>query len=63
MIIIGVFVLLVTIAGGVLYSQQERLTQMAVKELNKPFAGELVIKSSSISPFSNFPYISIDHFT
>lgn len=59
MIITGVFLLLVTIAGGILYSQQERLTQMAVKELNKQFAGELVIKSSSISPFSNFPYISI----
>lgn len=59
LIIIGVFLLLVTIAGGILYSQQERLTQMAVKELNKEFAGELVIDRSSISPFSNFPYISI----
>jgi hypothetical protein len=59
LIITGVFLLLVTIAGGILYSQQERLTQMAVKELNKQFAGELVISSSSISPFSNFPYISI----
>jgi AsmA-like C-terminal region len=59
LIITGVFLLLVTIAGGILYSQQERLTQMAVKELNKQFAGELVIERSSISPFSNFPYISI----
>lgn len=59
LIIIGIFLLLITIAGGILYSQQERLTQMAVKELNKQFAGELVIERSSISPFSNFPYISI----
>lgn len=58
-IIAAIFLLLITVAGGILYSQQERLTQMAVKELNKQFAGELVITSSSISPFSNFPYISI----
>ncbi|HWV65458.1 AsmA-like C-terminal region-containing protein [Chitinophaga sp.] len=59
LIITGVFLLVMTIAGGILYSQQERLTQMAVKELNKQFAGELVITKSSISPFNNFPYISI----
>ncbi|RFS19504.1 AsmA family protein [Chitinophaga silvatica] len=59
LIIAGVFILLLTIAGGILYSQQERLTQMAVKELNKQLPGELVIANSSISPFSNFPYISI----
>ncbi|CAL1518023.1 AsmA-like C-terminal region-containing protein [Chitinophaga sp. MM2321] len=55
----GVLVLLIAIAGSILYSQQQRLTQLAVKELNKQFAGELVIGSSSISPFSNFPYVSI----
>ncbi|MFY0255749.1 AsmA-like C-terminal region-containing protein [Chitinophaga sp. 30R24] len=59
LIIVGIFLLIMGIAGGILYSQQERLTQMAVKELNKQFAGELVISHSSISPFSNFPYISI----
>lgn len=59
LIIIGIFILVMGITGGILYSQQERLTQMAVKELNKQFAGELVISKSSISPFSNFPYISI----
>ncbi|SEW50104.1 AsmA-like C-terminal region-containing protein [Chitinophaga arvensicola] len=59
LIVIGIFLLVMGVAGGILYSQQERLTQMAVKELNKQFAGELVITKSSISPFSNFPYISI----
>lgn len=59
LIIAGIFLGLIIIAGGILYSQQERLTQMAVKELNKQFTGELVITRSSISPFSNFPYISI----
>ncbi|TWF42377.1 hypothetical protein FHW36_102132 [Chitinophaga polysaccharea] len=55
----GIFLLVIAIAGCILYSQQERLTQMAVRELNKQLPGELVIASSSISPFSNFPYISI----
>lgn len=59
LVIAGIFILLLTIGGGILYSQQERLTQMAVKELNKQFPGELVIGNSSISPFANFPYISI----
>lgn len=59
LIITGIFLLLVAIAGSILYSQQERLTQMAVRELNKQLPGELIIASSSISPFSNFPYISI----
>ena len=59
LIVTGIFLLLMTIAGGILYSQQERLTQLAVKELNKQLAGELVIEKSSISPFTNFPYISI----
>ncbi|NLR77882.1 AsmA-like C-terminal region-containing protein [Chitinophaga eiseniae] len=59
LIITGIFLLVIAIAGSILYSQQERLTQMAIRELNKQLPGELVIASSSISPFSNFPYISI----
>ncbi|WP_212004093.1 AsmA-like C-terminal region-containing protein [Chitinophaga sp. HK235] len=51
--------LLTGIAAGILYSQQQRLTQLAIAELNKRFAGELVLEKSSISPFSNFPYVSI----
>ncbi|MBC9928853.1 AsmA family protein [Chitinophaga qingshengii] len=59
LISLAALLLLTGIAGGVLYSQQQRLTQMAVDELNKQFAGELVLGNSSISPFSNFPYVSI----
>ncbi|WP_160710945.1 AsmA-like C-terminal region-containing protein [Chitinophaga solisilvae] len=59
LICLAALTLLLVIAGGILYSQQQRLTQLAVKELNKQFAGELVLESSSISPFSNFPYVSI----
>ena len=56
LIVTGIFLLLMTIARGILYSQQERLTRLAVNELNRQFAGELVIERSSIFPFSNFPY-------
>ncbi|HEV3223162.1 MAG TPA: AsmA-like C-terminal region-containing protein [Puia sp.] len=46
-------------AIAVLYSQQQRLVTLAVKELNKKLPGELVIGSSNISIFQNFPYVSI----
>jgi uncharacterized protein involved in outer membrane biogenesis len=52
-------VLLVVIAVAILYFQQQRLVNLALKELNKQLSGELVIKSSNISAFENFPYISI----
>jgi hypothetical protein len=51
--------ILVIAAIAVLYSQQQRLVLLALKELNKKFPGELVIGSSNISVFQNFPYISI----
>ncbi|SKA45810.1 AsmA-like C-terminal region [Chitinophaga eiseniae] len=59
LISLAALLLLTGIAGGILYSQQQHLTQLAVDELNKQFAGELVLEKSSISPFSNFPYVSI----
>jgi AsmA-like C-terminal region len=52
-------ILLVIAAIAVLYSQQQRLVSLAVKELNKKLPGELAIGSSNISVFQNFPYISI----
>jgi Uncharacterized protein involved in outer membrane biogenesis len=52
-------VLLVLIAVGILYFQQQKLVALAVKELNKQLAGELEVGGSSISAFENFPYISI----
>ena len=51
--------ILVLVAIGILYSQQQRLVRLAVTELNKKLPGELVIGSSQITPFQNFPYISI----
>ena len=54
-----VLVLLIGVALALLYSQQQRLVGLAVKELNKKFPGELAIGGSEISLFQNLPYISI----
>jgi len=54
-----VLVLLVGTALGILYSEHQRLVELAVKELNKQFPGELTIGGSDISLFQNFPYVSI----
>lgn len=52
-------VLLVGVAFALLYSQQQRLVNLALKELNKKFPGELAVGGSEISLFQNLPYISI----
>ena len=54
-----VLFLLVGVAFALLYSQQQRIVGLAVKELNKKFPGELAIGGSEISLFQNLPYISI----
>ena len=56
---LGCLILLVGIAVAILYSQQQRLVALAVKELNKQLPGRLAIAGSDISVFQNFPYISI----
>lgn len=52
-------ILLLIAAIAILYSQQQRLVSLAVKELNNKIPGELKIGSSNISVFQNFPYVSI----
>ncbi len=54
-----VLLVLVGIAVGILYSQQQRLVDLAVKALNKKLPGQLAIGGSEISLFQNYPYISI----
>ncbi len=51
--------LLVGIAAAVLFTQQQRLVNMAIKEVNKQLRGELALGGSDISLVQNFPYISI----
>lgn len=45
---------------GVAYWKQDALVQHLLKDINTSFSGEVQIKDSHISPFANFPYISID---
>jgi len=62
-------VLLLTIIGlvvlgaaaiGIAYYKQDDLLAKAVSQLNESFAGKFEVEGSHISPFENFPYISID---
>lgn len=60
--LIGLGITLVVLAGigfVVLSTQQERLVNLAVEELNEQFSGELSIGESSISIVKNFPDVSI----
>ncbi|MBX3164802.1 MAG: hypothetical protein KF900_09995 [Bacteroidetes bacterium] len=43
-----------------LYFNQSRFVQQALGEFNETLHGKLIIKSSRISPFHNFPSVSID---
>jgi hypothetical protein len=58
-IVVAAFLVLIGVGVGILYTQQQRLTNLAVSELNKQLPGELVINGSEISLFENFPYVSI----
>lgn len=51
---------MVGIGVGIVYSKQDDIVQGLLKTLNNDFNGKLEIKDSHISPFTNFPYISID---
>ena len=61
-IILGsVAVLLITfcIAVLILVWQQDNIVQRTINNFNNDFKGAIVIGDSDISPFKNFPYISI----
>src|SRR6478752_56476 len=59
LIIIASLVLLLGIGVILLSTEQQRIVDLAVSELNKQVKGELTIAESQISFFKNFPYISI----
>jgi hypothetical protein len=44
----------------VVYWKQEAIVQYFLREANRSYKGEIVIKGSHISPFAHFPSISID---
>lgn len=58
-IITSLLCALVTVGFIVLSTQQEKLVNLAVGELNKQFKGEITIEGSTIALFKNFPYVSV----
>lgn len=59
LIVTGAFAALIAIAAIILFTQQQRLVNIAITELNKQFKGELTIEKSNITLLKNFPYVSI----
>lgn len=53
-------VLLLVVVTGILNAKQEQIVQELLSKANDDFKGKITIKRSEISPFKNFPYISID---
>ena len=53
------FVVLVGIGIGILYTQHDRIVNMALAKLNQQFHGELVIETTSISLFKHFPSVGV----
>lgn len=62
-LIIGVVatpVLLMAIAIALVYWKQDEAVEYLLETFNEDFVGELEIRDSHISPFSNFPHITVD---
>jgi hypothetical protein len=53
-------IVLFTVFTTMLYVKQDTIVKELVQTLNEDFVGEVEIRDSHISPFANFPYISID---
>jgi hypothetical protein len=45
---------------AVIYWKQDDIVQELISTLNEDFTGSVIIEDSHISPFANFPYVSID---
>jgi hypothetical protein len=62
-IIIALFLIPVLLFGtavAIFYAKQDAIIQELLKTANEDFKGEIRIGDSHISPFENFPHISID---
>jgi len=54
-------VLLIFAAGiAIVYQKQGQLVQQALADYNEQIEGRISLEYSKVSPFANFPYISID---
>lgn len=58
-VVVALIVLFASVVA-VLYSKQDAIVQDLLETANADFEGLIVIEGSHISPFANFPYISID---
>lgn len=62
--VVGVFLLipllLFAVISIVLATKKDAIVAELLATLNQDFKGKIAIKSTKISPFENFPYISID---
>jgi hypothetical protein len=52
--------LLVAVGFAVLYQKQGQLVQEALEDYNQQIEGKILLEYSKVSPFANFPYISVD---
>jgi hypothetical protein len=58
--VLAIPVLLFVTFTTILYIKQDAIVKELIQTLNDDFKGEIVLQESHISPFANFPYISID---
>ena len=59
-IVLVIFAVLFSVSLAVLISKQDEIVQELLETANADFKGLVVLNDSHISPFANFPYISID---
>ncbi len=60
LILIAGLSILLSVVVGIAYQKQDKLIQDALTTLNESFRGQFILEDSHISPFANFPYVSID---
>ena len=59
-IFIGIPILLLAIITSVITLKKDAIVQELLANTNKDFKGKIELSGTEISPFENFPYISID---
>lgn len=53
-------IILFTIVTSIVYFKQKEIVQELLVHVNEAFEGSIQLKGSHVSPFAEFPYISID---
>ena len=58
--VVAIPIMLFAVFTTILYVKQDAIVKDLIQTLNEDFVGEIELRDSHISPFANFPYISID---